>query len=374
MSWSFWVCDTRTGVKQLQVFPSGGSFGRTLNAAGQGGSDTFPLAASKLSRAQWKDLTTPWRRTLVRCWDGVPVYAGVITGRSYDRDTKTLTVRHADIRALLAKRFPFGVNSYYANGVSGAPGKLVLTNLSLRAIAANVVQQGLIGPHPIYSLPIVFPTLSEPGPYSRTYFNYNFATVPSALQELQDVDGGPDIDFAPRWSASGTLEWEMRAGTPATPALTGGTFEFNLTSEECPLTHVNVDEDGSKQVNGMFTIGAGSEEDMRVAGRGIGDYGETIFPALDGTQSLKDIDDLNTLSLHSFSAINVQQNPTKQWGMSLLASGYPGLNRLTLGSTLRVYSKDDPWIDDGYASLRLIGFSGDMTENITLDVQPIGGV
>lgn len=373
-SWSYWICDTRTGVKQLQVFPSGGPFGRTLNAAGQGGSNTFQLGDRKLSREQWKDLTTPWRRELVRCWDDHPVYSGVITGRPYNRDTQTLTVNHADVRALLAKRYPFGVNSYYADGVAAPPGKLVLTNLSLRAIAANVVQQGMVGPHPIYSLPIVLPSLTEAGPYSRTYFNYNFTTVPSALQELQDVDGGPDIDFAPRWSSSDTLEWVMRTGTPTAPALTGGTFEFNLTSKNCPLTHVGVDEDGSKQVNGMFTIGKGSEEDMRVSGRGIGDYGETVFPALDGTQPLKDIDDLGVLLGHSIAAINVQQDPTKQWEMSLLASGYPGLNALTLGSTLRVYSKGDPWIDDGWTSLRLIGFSGDATETIALDVQPIGGV
>lgn len=371
--WSYWICDTRTGVKQLQVYPSSGPFNRALNAPGSGGSHSFQLGDTTLTRAQWKALTTPWARTLAVCWDDQPHYAGVITKRPYNRDTKTLTLQHVDIRGLLAKRYPFGVTSYWTDGTETTPNKLVCTNKHLYSIASMVVSAGLIGPTSIYSLPIVVPSVVT-GSHSRTYFNYNFTTVVDALQELQDADGGPDIDFEPRWSAGGTLEWLMRTGTNTTPALGGSTFDWNMTVEKPGLFDVSLDEDAQHQATGVFSIGSGSEEDMVVAGRGLTGADVGSVPALDTTQSYKSVDNLPTLIGHSDSELAIMRNTTKQWDLSFLATDTPGLNALRLGSTLRLFHHGDPWIDDGWTSLRLIGYSGQVgSDKITLDVQPVGG-
>lgn len=361
-SWSARIYDTRTGVGQLQVFPSAGSWSRVLNASGQG-SFTFQLGDRKLSRATWRDLTTPWARTVVLDRGGTIVYAGVITGRPFNRDKQELTLQTVDIRDIFQHRYPFGVTSYWADEAAHVPGKLVLTNLSYAAIAANVVAQGLIGPRGNYSLPIVLPSTTEAGGISKTYYNYNLVTVFDILDEIQKADSGPDIDFEPRSSTSGTLEWLMRVG------VTGPTFEWNLTGKEPGLTGVTVGEDATKQADGVFSVGQGSEADMRVGGVGL----PITTPALDMVQTHKTVDSEPELAGYSTAALQTLNLPTITWDGSFMAGEYPTVEKLQLGATIRIYLKGDPWLADGWQSYRLIGYSGDMSETIKLTVQPVGG-
>lgn len=368
MSWNYWIVDTRTGVRQLQVHPSASSFSRVLNGEGSG-SHSFQLGERVLSRSVWRGLVTPWSRTLVVSWCETAVFAGVVVDASYDRDLMVLNVATADVRRIFSYRFPFGATSYYL-GDAVTPGKLVCTNLSLRSIVSRVMSAGLTGPFPIYSLPITLPTSSEAGTHSRTFYNYNFRTVDDLLEELQNTDGGPDIDFEPSW-VSNALVWTMRTGTPAAPQLSGNTFEWNMSSASPGLTGVRQTVSGAKQASGVFTIGEGSEEDMRVVGAGLATAAP--FPALDVTQSFKsgDLGD-DALFAQSKAMLDLLKRSTVQWEMGALASGYPGADRLRLGSTLRVNFQDDPWIDDGYSVTRLIGFSGDMSERVRFDVQTVG--
>lgn len=362
MSWSYWFVDTVTGVKQLQVSPSEGGWERVLNGKGSG-AHVFQLGDRTLSRATWRALTTPWARTLVVCRNNVPVYAGLVSDRPYDRDTKTLTINHVDIRGILNDRFPFGVTSYHG-------GTLVLTNLSMRSAAGRLVQAGLTGPRPIYALPIVLPTLVETGAYSHTYFAHNFITVADALEDLQKIDGGPDVDFAPRWSSTGTLEYVMRTGTTAAPLLTGATFDFPMNGEKEPLTGLKLNDDGTNQVTGVYAIGQGSGEDMVVGGIPAGTELPAVIPARETTQSFKDVNNEPEASKFSVSASAALHGTTEQWSFEyVIDEGLARVENMTLGSTLRLNFDDDEWIEDGWTDLRLVGLSGDMTETVTPTVQ-----
>lgn len=361
--WSYWICDTRTGDKQLQVFPSSSPWSRVLNASGSG-THTFQLGDRKLSRETWRDLTTPWARELVVDRGGVVRFSGLITGRPFNRDKQELTLQTVDVRDIFQHRYPFGVTSYWADEAAHVPGKLVLTNLSYAAIAANVIAQGVVGPRGNYSLPIVLPSLTEAGGISKTYYNYNLVSCFDILDEIQKADGGPDIDFEPRWSTSGKLEWVMRAG------VTGPTFDWNLTAKKPGLTGVTVGEDATKQTDGVFSVGQGSEADMRVGGVGL----PITTPALDSVQSHKTVDSEPELAGYSSAALATLNNPTITWDASFLAGEYPTVEKLQLGATIRTYLKGDPWLADGWQSHRLIGYSGDMSETIKLTVQPVGGV
>jgi hypothetical protein len=372
MTYTYAIYDTRTGVRQEAVFPASGPFDRELNGPGSGGSHEFKLADSDLPRSQWRALTTPWARTLVVFWDGAVKYAGVIDSRSYDVDTKTLTITHVDIRVLLAARFPFGATSYWSDSSETVPGKLVCANKTLVSIVSMVVAAGLVGPTSIYSLPIVLPGITA-GTQSRTYDNFKFATVIDCLDELQNVAGGPDIDFEPRISGAGTLEWNMRTGTTAVPLISGARIDFNMTAPESGLLEVSMVEDAKNQATGMFTIGQGAEVDMIVAGRGLSGADVGSVPAMDTTQSMKDLSDKTVLFGHSDSALELLRQPTKQWAMSIQATDGE-FKALRLGSLPTLELRDDPWITDGFNTLRVIGYSGEAsTSKVTLQVQPFGG-
>lgn len=370
--WSYWIVDTRTGLKQLQVAPSAGSFGRVLNGRGQGGSHTFELAATELSREQWWGLTTPWARTLVVSWNGVAKYAGLITKRSYTFGARRLVVNHGNIRALLGRRYPFGVTGYWADPSETVPGKLECTGRALHSIAALVVQAGVVGPTDIYSLPIVLGGIVS-GPHNRTYYNPTFETVESALEELQDADGGPDIDFEERWRPDGKLEWLMRTGNAASPAISGSTFEWNLAAAATDLTGLEIADDANNQVTGVHAIGAGSSDDMLVAGRGLSGVDVGPVPALDTHEAFKQIEDMAVLAGHARSQLATARFSTRQFSFSVQAGGIPDFAALRLGSIIRFYVRDDMWLPNGWVTLRLIGYSGEArSTRVTLDTQPWG--
>lgn len=376
MSWSFQICDTRTGVRKLEVFPSDGRWSRRLNNSASG-SHTFQLGDRLLTRHQWWDLTTPWSRTLVVSWiDGTvetAVYAGVITSTNYSWDKKTLQVDHVDLRDLFKNRYPFGVGSYWSDGTETKPGKLVCTNLSFRAIASRLVYEGANGPFPFYSLPIVLPSMTEAGPFSETYENWRFVTVYEALDDLQNRAGGPDIDFDPQWTgANGSLQWIMQVGVPTqySSQLVGETFELNLTAADHGASSYGLARNGMKQLTGVFAIGEGTEEDMLVGGDGL-DVSD--IPALDATQSFKGVDSKPVLASYSAATTAVLKDPILQTNFSLRADSWPGAARLKLASMFHIYSAGDEYLPDGYTDVRMIGISGDMTYQLVPVLQPVGG-
>lgn len=367
--WTYWIVLTRTGARQLQVFSSKAPWSRMLNDGGKGstmfqlGVPTFPV--------DYDTYTQPWKYSIVYCWNGAPIYWGVITGRRWSRARRQLTVRHSDIRFLLTRRYPFGASSYWADEPNHLPGSLTITNKSLRAIAGKVVEQGCIGPSAIYSLPIVLPSLTEVGTHSRTYQNYHFRTVADILKELQDIEGGPDIDFEPRDAAGGGFELLMRTGAPApNERISGSVFDFVMTSSHPRLHEVEYDEDGTDQLTGQFGIGEGSERDMRVGGDGVG-AGATI-PALDAAEYYKLEASEPILAAYGTAAVATNGGPTKQWEYSFLATEEPGLQNLRMGSILRLHWDGDPDRPDGWVNTRLISMSGTESHDVVLDVQTMG--
>lgn len=366
--WTFWICDTRTGARQLQVYPTqDGTFSRLLNAGGYG-KNSFLLTDQdgRATPMRDKELTTLWIRTLVRCWNDVPIYAGLIEAREFDWDTHLLTIEHTDVRTLFTARYPFGVSSYWADEPNHIPGQLDIVGKSLRSAAGIIVQAGLTGPFATYSMPIVLPSLVEAGLFTETFFNYHFSTVADLLDDIQNMNGGPDIDFEPRWSASGSLEWLMRVGSTAAPSISRSLFEFNMSAEERRLTGVKVREDGSSQITGQFSIGEGSEQDMLVGGDGVG---AAAAIALDVAESFKTQTSQDVLASFSTAAIVALASPTVQWTIGKLASVEPSLDVFPLGSLPRLMFSDDAWEADNFVDLRLVSISGDMSEKLSLDVQ-----
>jgi hypothetical protein len=367
--WSFWFCDTVTGVRQLQVFPSEGSWSVLLNAGGDG-SHKFKLGERRLPRETWRALTTPWARTLVQCWNGIPRYAGVVTGRPYDRATQTLDVQHADVRTMFLKRYPFGTAGYWANEALRIPGTLTITGKSLRAAVGLVLQAGLTGPAggAPYGLPIVLPSLTEAGTFSKVYENFNFKKVSEIIGELQDMDGGPDIDFTPRWSTTGALEWVARIGSPAVPALTGNTLEWHMETRKPVVSAGSMGEDALKQITGVYGVGRGTGPDIIVGGT-VG-AAVAAIPARDDHVKWDNADTIAEATSFARERLAANKYPTTEPKLKVRAS-HVDPNTLVLGSAIRLHDKNDPWLPDGWTDYRLLGASGGVDEDIALIVQGV---
>lgn len=366
--WDYAIYDTQTGVRQSPVFPSASAWGRVMNIIGSERQTTFELADTVNAKLPYKSLVTPWSRTFVTLYNGAVRDAQIITDYDLDRDTKRLTINHSPFRQILTKRFPFGVPSYWANESAHDPGVFTATALEYRSIISQALTLGVTGPFSSAPLPIVVPPIVA-GTHGLTLGNWNFQTVDKLITDQQTASGGPDVDFEPRLNGSGNLEYLVRTGTDAVPALTDVMYEFHMNVAQPALVRVRKRVDGHGQVTGVFTIGEGSERDMLVAGIGLG--AAAAIPALDVTQRAKSIGDQPFLASQSASALALNRYVTSQWSMQFVADPIRDLSMMRIGSILRLHFGTDFWEPSGFQDLRVIGLEGDMTNIITPSLQDL---
>lgn len=370
MAWTYAIHDTLSGDFLTHVALAENQMGRTLNGGQAGRSVMF--RPEGWSRENFRAMTTPWSRTLVKSLNGIPLAAQMITGRMWDFTAGSLELRHADLWTILSKRTTFGTNGY--SGHLPIDNNLPLVGYSLASMPPWMIWAGTEGPTANFALPIYLPegklthalinSLPHSGPHDRTIWDYEVVFVDDAIDEVVKMPDGPDVDFQPRFSSSNKLELLMRVGT-----LTGGTSDWVMSAAKPPLFGVTHDEDAEKQANVVYAIGKGSEAGMRVrtaqASPGV--------PALERAVNYKDIDDYGVLQSHANADLALFNQPTQQWGASMLSESGKGLENMPLGHTMRLSFTDHDWEPDGFQPQRLIGFDTDETNTVTLALQPTGG-
>lgn len=323
-----------------------------------GHSHVFPLANDGFSRDDRRDFYRPWVRTVVQCFDDRPVYAGLITGTRYNRARKLLTVNHVPIEALLWRRFLFGVGWYDPQGT------IKLTNLSRRGIIRELLRIGFLEPFsPAWPMPVTLPDL-EAGDQSRTFYHYDFERVGRLLQFESQDDTGPDWDTYPEFVGN-TLRHVARIGTPF---LTGPTFDVTLSGDS-PVSNYLPEDNGDNQGTGVFNLGFGAEQDMKVGSWALpfNAYGVSR----DFTITAKTIDSIPRLNDMAKARAQATSGPRRQSPFTITADPVKGIDPadLHLGSIIRLWSQDDPWEPDGWASYRVLGFNGDMKNRINVSVE-----
>jgi hypothetical protein len=363
MAWSWFICETISGRKLAQVEASGSSPAtRKLNGVGTGTHEfvtsTLGVGSTAAARRSSRlDLTRTWSRTVVQCWNGKPMYAGVIVGKAPGRGG-TVSLRTVDVREVLKYRTTFGISGY--NGA--ADEQLKLEKQSLASIAGYLIWDVMQGPTGNWQLPLILPPRDIAGPHDRTYHEFNLPVIERELAAIQNTDGGPDVDFDPKWSSSDTLQWEARVG-----ALTGSPLQFNQSVPQPPLTDFGFVEDGNAQGNVFYAIGNGSDRDLKVA------RSATILaadePALERIVRYTQERDQTVLQARADEDLRVYKNPTRQYSFSMQADGTPSAGNLRLGQRISVYTQNDDWLPDGWLDTRLVGFTIGTGNTVQLQLQ-----
>lgn len=373
MSYRLWSVDTVTGVKQAVLQAAGFDWSRLLNAGGSGTSQFMMGDFGGYSKADFKDLTQAHRRSLVLEWvtdDAEPavIYQGIINGHDPNRESGILTISHADIWWMWARRFAVDHTAPAVELTSQT-----YTSLSLRTILKRQVQLAITA-SPIfnYGLPITFPP-DEVGPYTRTLYGYYFDLVSDALDDgISELDG-PDIDFMGRWVAD-KLDILMRGGTNAVPYLAANSWEWGVSAPESPVVSYQSKSDANRMTTNSIAIGEGSEVSMLARS----------FPALnppnpatERKSSYKQVSDSGQLQQLALGDNAAYAGPTVQRSLVIPAAspevGLPSVADIRMGDNARLWFEDDPWEDDGLQLNRITGMSGTLGPNITLELHP-GGV
>lgn len=333
--------------------------GRALNK-GADGSAVFKISDPKVAKLVQPDAVEPLERALVFDWNGSVVYAGLILDSEHDVDNGTITVSSVDIWWLFQYRHVLGMHG------AGAE-KIVLTysGLTLATIAKKVIQEGSdAAPLERYSLPIVWEA-DLAGAASREYFGYQFPSVADALDELMKTEGGPDIDFAPRWNVDKELELVMRSGD-----LTQGKVDWDATVAKTDMKGLKSKKSAAKVSNKVIGTGEGSGEDLLV--KAEESFAGANYPAIERVVSYARINKREELSARARADLATANKPTRQVSFSVPVEGSVAITSLTLGGAVRLKTRGVWYIPDGWTDYRMISYGFD-EKTITPQLQPVGG-
>lgn len=362
MAWNTWICDTRTGENRFRVQSSAFGWARVLNAVG-GGTTDFQRQDAATKALVTRETTTPLAKTLVLDWDGYVVYAGIIWARQYTRKSRVLQITHRDIWSAFAKRLLVTDNSAGVEKTSLRIPAVGEPTVSKATLLKGVVFEGTDAESSMYRLPITYPA-DVAGPNARTYPGYQLTTVADGLRDILDAWPDTDLDFQPEWNSNGFLRYVLRAGS-----LAGNTVEWNVTAPKSGAFDVVWQDDANKIANNVIAVGEGSGEDIKV-----GSYRNEAspYPAMEQVISFKKESNPARLNELAQEYCRAYGQPTEQWDMSMHAGATPGVKDLKLGGTASLLFAGDDWTPDGTYKNRIIGFSGDLTQTVKLDFQPIG--
>lgn len=336
------------------------SWKRVWNAGHQG---TLSFKVSELELLPELHRTSLWplEYWLVVQWNNAPVYAAIITDHDYNWKSRTVTISYADIWWFWDRRHVLSDRTAQAGQFS-----YEWKNISYETLAIRAVKTGISGEAEsplVWDLPIVFPAESS-GTVNRDVEGYQFETVKELLDEASEA-GDTNIDFRPRWSSSGALEWVMEFSG------SGELVEFDLDAAISPVTDLDYSVVGSRLANHVFGIGEGSEEDMLV--RVSTKPTATTYPALESTVDGKSVNTRERLQGLT-TAHRVGRDATiRQATLKVHADGPPHVGQLRLGSTVRWRSISDPYLPTIWHEQKIVEFSGSLKHEVSISMTDWGG-
>lgn len=354
--WSFVLHDSLSGAPLLDVFPSGGSWRRSCTDPGSGSHD-FQLrdVVTALPAEVWRSESRPWARTLVVLWDGVPVYAGLITGRKYKRGTGVLTLRHHELKQLLKRRFQFAFEEF--NPAS----PLTVTDRSHRGMIRALVRAGMYrDAAPFWTMPVDYPA-DEAGVLSRTWWHYQAKTIAEMIGEIERTEFAPEWDFRPKY-VDGWLRWDLVIGTPRLP---GVLFEVP-DAPDTPGVDIEWDEDALEQATGGLVLGEGSEADVKWAIQGNRDAPDK--PWLDRMWPEKSVSDPTHLQRLATGWMDQFERIKGAYSVNVVAGEGVPFADMQPGARIRFHSHDDPFLVNGEKDLYTLAVGGDMTSVLKPEV------
>lgn len=346
---TYWAVNSLTGRRELQLFPSAGGWRSKVNAVDNG--STYDVLVrdkhTKTDTAAWAKALEPWAMRLVAEWDGVVKYAGWILGHDWTASTGRLRIKHADFRAIAARRALFGV------GPMNLP-DIVVENRSLRGLMGEYAWKALVDGAYRWALRVVIDPADrlEAGPYTETIPRYRVDSLENLLRGVQTRDGGPEMHFYPRWSPTdGALEDVLRIGNPT---LTTNTIEV-IDAPKTPLAEFGYTLDGEPQRTGVFGMAQGRGDDGIIGLAGISDPGlgdGPVVPFLDAKHDIRDTTEQDVANSQARELLKTFLRPVKQYRFQIADEALSA--RAEIGTTVRVYYQGDEMQPPGWINGRVI--------------------
>lgn len=298
-------CDLTTGriIEELTGVTPSGVLARRLGAH-TSAQIALPLPAAPPA---WEAATQPGRSLLVALADGDPVWAGIVLTRR-GGSAETLTLGCATPEAYLDRRY-------------------TRDHVWTERDESSVIAAGLIGDVMVDGIALTVDAPPTGTLRTRTYKDADDATVLSRLQELMDVQGGPEWTIDVRWADSSRTRVELvarvrrRIGGPsgAVFVLPGDVVSYELLESYEAGRGANVT---LARGNGEGDTRASSAEmvDAELIAAGMPRWEHRWTPSTSLTSQ-------DVLDGHATHMLELMRLGTQVWTMTAVAHEAPRLGR-----------------------------------------------
>lgn len=365
------VCGELTTGRILAEVPltqDGASWSAVLNEAGSV-TATVPLRTLPARRrTQLLACLDPTRCFLAAVTgDGLVIEAGPIWGHRWDDAAGALQVTAAGLWSMWSHRLALPV---VPAGQRVQSMLLTWSGLSLGTIGKRLVQAAAT--HTGGALPIDLPA-DEPGTAARTYYGYEMTAVGEALQQLVEVDGGPDVAFDPYVTTDGlAVRWRMRTGTVTDPLLhqVGEDWQWDRGAARGPLRLLSVDVDASQVATRTWVVGDGQETELLI---GRADDQAAIaagYPLLEQVTSRTSVVSEAELTAHAVATSATARRPWQTWQVET-SDTVPRLGLYRPGDWAVMHIPDGhEYLTAGRYRTRILSISGGQTGKVAVGLAP----
>lgn len=344
----------------LQQINADGSWSVTTKvaSAAQAGDPENTL----LPKTYLRNITDTWRMSVAICFGSggrVGDYicqAGPLTARrgSSEQD-RTMQFGGAGLWGLL--RMLMQIDSGSAVADEFVPGQDSTYDGTLRDIAIQILSNA----NARNAMPIDIPTVSGGGSDTRTYFGYDLVSAGQRLQELTQVENGPDVLLKPYFSDSGHIRHKALIGNP-TLSTSGNPLVFDYPGS---ITTLLTAEDASAFRNTTYERGNGTAYTTLVAASVDPSLLGAGWPVVEVTDSNHtDVTEQDTLQQWADGQQSLYGEAIETWALSVKMDdedspfgtydvGAPGLFNVV----------DHFWIEDGLYNKKILGMQGTGTPN-----------
>lgn len=309
-----------------------------------------------------RNSATPGKSFLAAVVDGVVVEAGPIWARSFDRGTGELQLSarglwsYFDHRTLLPDLGTLPVVDP-VSGESAAYANSAWSSMSLGTIGKRIVQQSMTWPGG--DLPIVFEG-DKAGTHERNYVGAELPVIGQMLQNLTEVEDGPDIEFRPRWSADRMgVEWLYRSGDPRLAAQS--VILLDTTVPSSPVDDLRVDDSASR-MGSLGWCSGGRSADIAMVERSFDtllvDAGFPLLEIVDSSRS--SVKDQETLLAYAVELARTGRKSLAQWSVTVHTGGdgEPLMTDFSVGDFVDIKIGGDLFVPDGVYRRRIVNIAG----------------
>lgn len=294
---------------------------------------------------------------------------GPIVSASYDDGSDSVQFGAVDMWGMLNRRVL--ANSAWTPGtrITDTSADIIYPNSSLHDIAIGIVRHGL--DQPSGTLNIDTPALDSLGGNTRTYQGYDCVSIGQRLQELTQVQMGPDIDFQGYFSAPGIIRVQLLVGSPNI-VQPGSSVVWDYGSG---LQQVSVDADSSNLATRVTAKGSGTGYDMitsTVTDLTLPPVGWPIADFIDSGHT--SVSEQTTLDQYAASDLYLYGRPVEKWSVVVRSDVAPGLGEYQPGFYAKFNMQNHVWIPDGAYFQRILSLgSGSDGNTVALGLEAIQG-